>query len=591
MLRALVIKNVAIAEHLEVFFGSGLNVITGETGAGKSIFVHSLTALATGRLDPDGFFVGKDQATICSTFELDLSHPLLRHFPSFFEEADRSDTSKVTLLIKRQFFKNSRTKSYVNDEPVTHKTVQLLMKELVDINSQFDHQNLLDMNKHMSYLVRHGHLEAKAQTLSEVFQNLESLLKNWVQCTSALEREKRERELNHFELSLIESAGVSSEEWDAIKDRIKKSQVSKGVLQSCQSILGLLRDSEESCLNLLTRSKKQMDKLTKHPSFSQLISDLRDFQGKTLFESSLSSLDSDIQGVESIARQFTFDSSEQDSLLEREVIYQKLLARFGSTVDEVLAYAQTLRQKLSAFDEITQKKSLLSQEFRSTLNQFQAAAQEFKVAVESAIRPLEQEIGQELSALGMPHTRFHCRLFPSTPSLEVPSELCEAGVISGIQPLHRGGWLGCEFMLQSNPGHPPVSLNRGASGGELSRIMLALKTVLMSFESLSVFVFDEIDSGLSGRVASIVGKKLVQFCRHKQAICITHLPQVACFAGNHYIVSKSVANGVTKSSILQADLHQREEELAKMLSGETLTPESFAQAKKLLDLAQKEGSP
>ena len=586
MLRMLSIQNLAIAENLNVEFDEGLNIITGETGAGKSLLVDALSLLKGSRFETTLLRQGAPSAHVTAQFQLSPKSRvknMLLEMGIFGSEEDPVNS----ITIRRSFFRAQKHRAFLNDVPVSGKALQQVCAELIDINSQFDNQNLLDAQSHMRYLDHFAGLAEQQAAFGKEFSEFVSLGKEIELLLTAQGKKKRELELLQFEYGQITEAQLKSEEWEAIQATLALGQKASIGSKICAEILDSLSEGEANCLQILKAGKRNLEKLCKlTPAGTLHVSPQR-------FEEVVSHLSDLAFEMQRTLQQFSIDEEQLEIANARSETYNKLLQKFGPTLASVFAHAAHCKNMLEGDKksdaELEEKMRRAIQKSRNLIN----TASVLSSKRQSNLNNLSLVIEKELSELGMPKARFQCILLPNEPSAFsgilfhwLVNKVSDTE-LEMISTLGKFGFETAQFLLSANLGVEPQPLEKVASGGELSRIMLAIKGVLFEQESVSLFVFDEIDTGISGAVAAMVGRKLSNFCRGRQALCITHLPQVACHAHSHYIVSKRTENKKTVAKIEKANEAMRFREIAAMLSGEELTRESLAQAKALVKEAVK----
>lgn len=589
MLKQLVIQNIAVVESQSIEFEAGLNVITGETGAGKSIIVDALALLRGQKADPALIRSGADTALASAVFETPRSPEILTLLNDLGIPAGAAGHS-LDIHIRRIIPRNGRARAFLNDVPVTTKALQDVSKALIDISSQFEHQRLLEADQHTWYLDQFVSAARQAARYAGLHQRLLGTFREIAELARELDLRGRERSLLLHERDQIDALAPDEADYAQVTERVTLGQRAAQARSVCAELGGLVSESEVSLITLASQLRKGFERLQRYAGSV----DLGDPAAKV---DALSAVIEDLQStVDDLHSRFDIDEEQLEAANQRLDQYNKLLQKFGPQLSDLLGHRAHAEEFLAGDDSLQTKLEALFTEAQVLVREAIQLGAELTRLRSAGLSALTACIERELAELGMPKSRFVCELVPngesSTCARNLPPELEKCLPQSELGQLGRLSASGQEraaFLLSANPGMDPRPLEAVASGGELSRIMLAIKSVLFERESTSVFVFDEIDTGISGKVAAMVGRKMAEFCKDRQAICITHLPQVACYAKAHFVASKKVAGNMTRTSIRRAGREEVVQELAKMLSGEEVTQESVAQAKALL--AQAEGVP
>lgn len=583
MIRQIVIQNIAIANNLSVEFGQGLNIVTGETGAGKSILVDALALLRGGRIDIGLIRTGSDSAQVSGVFAPSNSSPvwdmLAKHGISVHSEQHDE------VIVRRILNRGGKHRAFINDVPVSARILQEIAEELIDISSQFENQKLLDVASHTKFLDEFCSATQLAQKVATLFDTAHGQMQKIRQAEVSREKKLREKDLFEFEFQEITKANINAEEFLEIEHLLQTARKSGAVTSLCAETLGWLVENDASCFSLLQYSRKNLEKLDKIVGRNQ---------GNSLpsvLTEAFASIDAAVDEVRVAMRAFLVDEEKLAWANERIEIYNKLLRKFGPTVNDIVAHRDRCEEFLGSVSSMEDEIDSLTTEAVSAVRRLLHSVVELSRERAKGPGALSQSVQKELADLGMSKARFVCVFQPCLARQEgvLPERVraqLTADEVSAFLNATRSGAEEARFLLSANAGIDPQSIEKVASGGELSRVMLAIKTILFANDSVSLFVFDEIDTGISGSIAAKVGKKLSKFCEQRQAICITHLPQVACFARSHFVARKSSQGGKTVASLTMLKREERAQELATMLSGERMTQESLAQARALLKEAQ-----
>ena len=563
MLESLFIRNYAIIDEMTVTFPGGFTVITGETGAGKSIVVDALELLLGARASSEMIRAGTDEIEITGVFSLDES----------LASEDLPDREGGgVLIIRRGVRADGAGRCYINDTPVTLKKVKAIGDRLVDLHGQHDHQSLLDVAGHVVFLDGFGGLASLVTEVGELFDEFVTVRAAIGKLKLSIENARRDRELFRFQIKEIDDAKLVPGEDETVKEAISRLSRATELKALCMREFQALSESEGSVEEVLGGLTGDLEDLS------------RSDPGLCPFTGRMEEMASGISDLADELRRYG-DGIDEDpeALFEVETrlaLIEQLKKKYGPALDDIFAYRERISRSFDGIENDVQ-----------TCEKFEIRLEEIKPKLLSRARALSSrrkeiapalssEVESHLAELGMKDAR----LVVDITGQENGETLEEDGqtVVVG-----RGGIDRVEFMFSANPGVPPRPLARIASGGEVSRVMLSLKLALSAADAVPTMVFDEIDSGVSGRVAEAVGDKLLRLSKNRQVIVITHLPQIAGKAGCHFSARKSVQDGTTRANLVPLDDAMRQEELAAMLSGVELTESARAQARELLKKRQK----
>ncbi len=584
MLQQLIIQDIAIVDFLKIEFESGLNVITGETGAGKSLLVDALGLLRGQRVENSLIREGADQAAVSGVFRLPANSPVYALLENL--GIPKNTDRPLEIILRRILQRNGKHRAFVNDFPVASRTLVAVSSELIDISSQFEHQRLLEPQHHTRYLDIFVECEDLFARFKQSWDDYLAGLRDIRTLEEDLALRARERALLEFELAQIEAVQPTENEFSKIQEVVSLGGRAQTARSVCRDLLESLTEGEFSCRQSLRVARKAVERLHKLAAGAKL-----PVRPESVDEI-LIHLDELANDVLQTDAKFDVDEEELSQASEKLESYDKLLKKFGPRFEDLRTHETKCRTFLEGNEAVASDIEANVEKTLAHLSSAFAAAKELTVKRRSGIAKLTQAIERELKELGMMKAQFSCQLvinsnhssrFVLPQAME--SKLSPA-LSAQLSAVSASGFEAANFLLSANPGVEPKPLELVASGGELSRIMLAMKSVLFEQETTSIFVFDEIDTGISGSVAAKVGKKISEFCAERQALCITHLPQVACFANAHFVVSKVWDGRTTKARVKKASREDSVHELSKMLSGELVTPESVAQARVLLSQAR-----
>ena len=554
MLKLLRINNIALIPALEVEFGPGLTLLTGETGAGKSILIDALGLLLGDRASPDLIRSGEERAAVEAVFEVADAAALLE------ERGLSSDGDEV--VIRRELQSNGKGRATVNGALVPVSLLRDLAPRLTVIHGQHEPQGLLDPSTHVD-LLDHFAGADDGRPLAEFFRDLRA-------AEAALERlrgdrreAERRREMLEFQAGEIERAGLVAGEEEAL--RVEKArQANAGRLAALSGeAYGLLYDDESAALSRLGLVFRRVEDLAAiDPSFRGFL-DAR--------AEALAPLEDLALRLRDYKEQLEVSPGRLDEIEARLALLERLKKKYGATVEEVLAFGERCRRELDALLSPEEQERTLEARRERLAAAYLERARALSKRRRAAALDLRKRVQAELAQLAMEKTRFEVAFDPADAEAAVDSsEWTERG-------LERA-----EFLLSPNPGEELRPLARIASGGELSRIMLGLKSVVRSDVPGLTLVFDEVDAGIGGRVAEVVGRKLKAVAARQQVLCVTHLPQIAAFADQHLAVRKRVERGRTVTLVEPLAGDARVEEVARMLGGETITATARQHAREML---------
>ena len=561
MLESLTICNYAIIHELTVEFSEGLNVITGETGAGKSIVVDAFELALGARASGDMIRSGADNMSVSGLFNINDS-PLMDNIP--FE------TYNGILILRRDIRADGSGRCFINDRPVTLRAMKELGNLLVDLHGQHDHQSLLDVSGHVSFLDSYGGFSSLAKEVKELFNEMVNIVREISELTLKIKNFNRDRELYLFQIKEIEDAKIAPDEDVLLENDIQRLARAEELKALGWEVFQKLSEAEGSVGDRIGEIASRIGHLSKYDT------ELFQFMEKIEeFSLGIKDLANELRDY---AEKIDDDPARLAGMEERLALIERIKKKYGPGLDDVFSYLEKIKKKTGGAEESDAQLAdlaLRKKEIESLL-----ADRALKLSNKrKEIAPLlSKEVETHLSELGMSGARLVVAIdrFEGADTLNIDDSLV---------PVGEDGFDRVEFMFSANPGEPPKPLVKIASGGEVSRVMLALKLALTDAASVPTMVFDEIDIGVSGRIAEAVGKKMLQLSENRQVLTITHLPQIAVMADRHFSARKSIEKGRTQTELVLLDEGARQKELASLLSGETLTDTALAHAKKLMDKA------
>lgn len=535
MIRHISIKNFATIEKAEIDFHSGLNTITGETGAGKSVAVEAMSLALGSRADTAYVRSGKDKAVIQMIAE------------------DKDDE----YIITREISASGKNICRINDEIVTLGHLNTLCKKLADIHGQYDHQSLLnpDYHIHLVDLYQKDQIlpvKEKVQHLYQSYTSLRSRLKSILEETA---KNKREQDFMAYELEELQNAQLKIGEDVELEEKIELLQNSERIYENLVGAYQIASEDENAALSAI---KRMSDMLMEIAPYTQELDDLSRRANELYYE--LEDISSSVRDCRDTT---VFSPEELDEAIERSDLLKKLKNKHGRSVEELIAYAEELEEKLSSIENADALKAQLEHQLAAQRQELLAACEMLSTARKEAAAQLEQKITKELTQLNFNDARFSISF-------------------KRAEHLTSEGFDSVEFLISTNRGEPLKPLSKIASGGEMSRIMLAFKKITGDYDEIPTMIFDEIDSGISGIAASVVGRKLKEIATTHQIICITHLPQIAAFGEHSYKIEKQTDESSTYTTITELTADEKVQEIARLLGGATITDTTLKSAKELI---------
>jgi DNA repair protein RecN (Recombination protein N) len=555
MLSQLIITDFAIISRLEIQFRSGLNVLSGETGAGKSIIINAVNLILGGRASADLIRTGADEARVEALFALPenaLVKALLRELGL---------PSEDDLLIRRHISREGRNRIMINGSLATVQTLSRIGMALMSISGQHEHQVLLKPDNHLFLLDDFGSLAAERLSVNVLFDRCRHLKAN----RQNLEREIREREtqmdLARFQKEEIEKANLEPGEDDLLEAEKKRLLHAAQLTEIVRETYGILYEDKDSIQSKLASSIRKLEKGCDMDDRLRPIAKALDSVKIEIEEAALD-LREKKKGI-------TGDPNRLEQVEGRLQLIRRMKQKYGPTVEEIIHFKDRLSHRMTDLED---KRGAL-RELDETIGKFEKETLEKALLLsqkrKKAAAEFLEALRSELALLDLAGTRFEVRFY-------------NAGGREDIEAVTGDGLDRVEFMMSPNVGEDIKPLSKIASGGELSRIMLAFKTILARTSSVETIVFDEVDSGIGGATAAVVGEKLHSLARFHQILCITHLPQIASKGSTHFVVRKRVVDGRTGTAISELNHEERVKEIARLLGGKTVSPRALAHAREML---------
>ncbi len=541
MLNHISIKDFAIIKDLDLDLHEGLNIMTGETGAGKSIIIEAISMALGSRADSDYIRTGSDKAIISIS-------------------ADDKDGNEY--VMRREITSNGKNVCKINGELVSLSELSSLCKGLADIHGQYDHQSLLDPDKHTDILDIYGGdelLKVKAIT-AESYRNLSMISTELRSIKSRVSDAQRQKEIYAYEIKEIEEANLVPGEDSRLEEEIRIMQNSENIFNTLISVSDMLYENDYNAVDALGHAMNDLEYISEFSEelkkFTQNISDayytINDMQGE----------------LRAFRDRLDFTPELLDEKIQRQVDIDQLKRKYNAdSIEGILAYRDKIAESMSLMLDADDRIKELENKMVLCKSAYDTAAERLTTLRKDTALKIEKEVTKELGELNFSNALFSVKFTD-----------CAAS---------ENGNSRSEFLITTNKGETPKPLAKIASGGELSRIMLALKRIVADYDEIPTMIFDEIDAGISGKTAGIVGEKLKSISKNHQIICITHLPQIAALGDHNYKIEKTSDDTATYTNIVPLSGEEMTEELARLLSGTEITDAARTQAKELIAASRK----
>lgn len=550
MLLTISIKNFAIIEEVSLSFDNGMTVLTGETGAGKSIIIDAMNLMLGARATTDVIRTGTAKAEVEGLFSVD-NQPALRHL---LEE--QGIEARDELIIRREVLANGRSVSRVNGQLVNLSVLKQLGTYLVDIHGQHDQEELMRSQHHLALLDAFGQVDfwqLKAQ-YQETFEAYRDVRKRLVDKQKNAQEHQARIEMLEYQIAEIEAAGLQAGEDERLQAERDRLLNHKQIADTLTNVYALLDAEDMSSLNNLRSAMNDMESIQDYdPTYQAIAGQLTE---------SYYVVEDVVKRLGDVLDDLDFDGNRLFQVEQRLDVLHSMTGKYGGKIDDVLTYFQKISEEYSLLTGQSDSHQDLERELKTLEVKLVRLAGDLSQARHDLAGQLEADIQQELTDLYMEKARFQVRF--------------ERG------KFNREGNEQVEFYISANPGEEPKPLVRVASGGELSRLMLAIKSAFARQEGKTAIVFDEVDTGVSGRVAQAIAQKIHKIGQHGQVLAISHLPQVIAIADHQFFIEKVSDEATTVSRVRLLTADERVEEIAKMLAGEVVTETARQQARELL---------
>jgi DNA repair protein RecN (Recombination protein N) len=537
VLTLLRIKNLALVEELEWEIAPGFTAVTGETGAGKSIVIGALQLLLGERADKSLIRTGADLCTVEAVFSGD---DLQKLNPQLVEAG--IEPCDNDLIIKRSFSASAGTRQFINGSPTTLSVLKNLGDELVDLHGPHDHQSLLSPEKQLSLLDSFARTEGQLDEYRKNYRQLQTLLAEHAALDTAETAREQELDLLRHQITEIKSANLVAGEEEEIEKRYKLASNSKRLIELASAIANKLSEADDSVLSQLAETQRLLRELEKIDSSIA--------QFSSAHAASVVELSEIARSLSAYAERLDLDPEQLAALEQRVSLFETLKRKYGGSMADVIAFGERAAERMRKIEGRDMELERLAKEIENVRGQLNHAGGALRKLRKKAAPKLSETIRRNLRDLGFRQSEFEAK-------------------VNALDEPRPNGFDAVELLFSPNPGEPLKPLRAIASSGEISRLMLAIKSALAAHDAIPLLVFDEIDTNVGGEIAHAVGAKMQTLGRDHQIICITHLPQVAATASSHFIVTKDVARGRTFSKLHEVAGKTRQEEIARMLGGKS----------------------
>jgi DNA repair protein RecN (Recombination protein N) len=561
MLRELRIKNFAVIEEAALELAPGLNVLTGETGAGKTIVLNALGLVSGGRVSADVIRHGEEEASVEALFE---------SFPAPLKEKLRDGGHDVEddLVVKRIVSRSGKNRIYLNGGLCPLGLLSEIGPNLVHIYGQHEHQTLLRAESHLQLLDGYAGLEEKAAEMRGKYAALAAVWGDLSRARELLDKRRREEEWLSAQAEEISRAHLQAGEEEELREKRNILMHAEKLFQGCKEGEDLLYEGDEAVAGRLGRYVARLKELARIDGGLNTAVELLD--------SALAQLQEGASFLRRHTDRVQFDPAAQEQLEERLAEIGRLKRKYQGSIEEILRHGEKVAEELKGLARGEAEIPALERAAEEARRKAWETAEALSRERQKAAGKFKKEMEKEVQSLGMAGTQFEVRFLDDGGAADDPP------FVAGGKKLTEQGLDLAEFYFSPNPGEPVKSLARIASGGELSRLMLAIKSLVLTHGEIPTLLFDEVDAGIGGRVAEIVGQKLKKVAASHQVICVTHLPQIAALADSHYVVEKEVARGRTFTGVKRLGERDRVAEVARMLGGVKVTDKAIRHAEEMV---------
>jgi DNA repair protein RecN (Recombination protein N) len=563
MLKELSIKNFAIIDDLSISFSEGLTILSGETGAGKSIIINAVNLILGSRATAKLIRTGAKTAELEAMFQVSPKSRALKTMEDYGFDPSSG------LLIRRVIAESNRHKIYINGHIATMQMLNSITDNLASISGQRAHQGLLLEGQHLLILDQFGGLQPLQNKVSSLFQKIVPMIRKLKELKTLKDKQAEQIEFLKFQKKEIEDASITPGEDEELERKRAKLKNSEVLLQCVNASIEGLYDANGAVSEQLYKIQNNLEQASRiDPAISSVT---KDIEGVTF------KIEDITQGLRSYLNSIEMNEKQLEEVEDRLDFLVRLKRKYGGSLESVAAYLVSIDENLSKIENISGTITETEKELSQCHDKLTALVWELSEKRELAGGKISKKVEKELSSLKMASTRFMVSLKKEASESSNDLYLTTKG-----KAITQTGIDRATFLIAPNVGEELKPLENIASGGELSRMVLALKAILAGRESVGTVVFDEVDAGIGGSVAEVVGKKLSDLAKFHQVICITHLAQIAKFGKHHFKISKHVSDGRTKTSIKPLSRKKRVDEIARMIGGEKITKAALNHAQEIL---------
>jgi len=555
------VENFAIAEKLHIDFTTGFNVLTGETGAGKSIIVDAISLILGSRASRGFIRTGAEKAILEGLFYLEKPEKI----KAVLDEYGIDSENNNYLLLTRELYTTGRSVSRINGRTVTLNMLNNITRHLIDIHGQHEHQSLLNPDNHIIIIDSFGNEDFNKLKVEVSNYYNELILHNKRLKEISLDEMVKDREIDllNYQIEEIDNARLSKKEEQEIFEEYEKLNNIKYIVSGLSEGIKLLHSNDYESFSIIDSINKVLSSLGRIKKFDKEIASYYDTLNNINFE--LQELNRDLLYY---LDNINFDEERIVYLEERIDTINKLKKKYGNTIDDILSYGEKINQRLQILLNNEKEVEKTKNEIEKTKKILDGKCNRLSIERKKISTNIEKIFANELAQLNMKNVIFKVQFVKN----------------ANYSP---DGFDNIEFLISTNPGEALKPLSKIASGGEISRIMLAFKSILAEYDEISCLIFDEVDSGISGRTAQIVGEKINSIAKKRQVICISHLPQIAALGDTHFCISKKMEDNRTVTEVKKLDYEERVDELARLLGGVDLTDTTRMHAREMLSMAKK----
>ncbi len=566
MLNELHIKNFVLIDDLRIKFEKGLNILTGETGAGKSIMIGALSGILGERMTTDTIRTGHERATLEGLFDITT----LPQVKAILDDSG-IDYDDDILVVRREIYTSGKGRCFANSTQIPISKLKEISEYLVDIHGQNEHQSIVKVAKHRELLDSFAGLKENVDEIRRLHDKLNNLQEK-INSFEIDEKEKARRiEYLEFAIKEIDSANLVPDEEESLENESTILSNAEKLFAEINNSTTLMKD-DGGIVQMLKKVEQGLASISEYdPEISNTLETIRE---------SLYSLEDASTFLRDYEKNIDFSPQRINEVEERLATISKLKKKYGDSIQEIIEYADRAREELDAISSSDEEIDKLNDEYRSAIKETKTVAFDLSDKRKLSAQELEKNVMKELKELGMDGSTFR---------ISIQRDFSPDGQIENENKryvLYPHGLDRIEFLLSANEGEDLRQLRRVASGGEMSRIMLALKKVILSADIVESLIFDEVDAGIGGKTAEVVGRKLKSLAKERQVLVITHLAQIAAMSDSHYTVSKKKANERNVTQVKNLNKDEKVKEIARMLAGENVSDISLKHAQELIARAE-----